>query len=534
MVAAPDIPDFHRAYDYLRHYGERRPESEAAISAGARLTYRELKRRVDQCARALIAAGISPGDRVAYLSPPHHEYLVILLATLAVGGIAVGVNPRYRRREIAHVLNDAAPSILFSRARIGSRSYAADLSAACAPATRLVTMGEGESPAGGEPLAEFMLRGGSITFEELKARTDSTEGESPCLIIYTSGTTGAPKGVLLKQNAALRHGKIFLRRFQLKTLRAVNYYPTNHVAGVVANTLQTLVGGGAQVCMERFDAGEVLSIIESERITIWGGIPTMLQMCASHENFETADLSSVRVLLWSGGELSPELARKLSRRVPRLATLFAMTETTGGVTAIESDSFADALCHSVGRPLPDVEIRIAGEEGEAVSHGETGELLVRGAFLMIGYWNNPEATAAAIDAQGWLRTGDLAQVDHDGCIRLVGRRIEMFKSGGYNVYPKEVEAVLESHAGVAGAVVVATKDELYGEVGAAFVQAGSVENPVSEESLLEYCRQNLANYKVPKRIYVWLELPMLANGKFDRKRLVEQAAMARGPLRGSR
>lgn len=534
-MAGLDIPNFDRAYDYLKHYGETRPESEAVVSAGVRLNYRELKQRVDRCARALIAAGVSPGDRVAYLSPPHREYVVVLLATLAVGGIAVGVNPGYRRREIAHVLNDAAPRLFFSRARIGSRSYADDLAAARPPTTRLVTLGgpegalgsetpgEREGPEGSETLPRFMRLGEDACPDELRARAGSVDGRSPCLIIYTSGTTGAPKGALLRQSAALRHGKMFLRRFQLEAPRAINYYPTNHVAGVVANALQTLVGGGALVCMEKFDAARVLSAIESERITIWGGVPTMLRMCAAHANFKTADLSSVRVLLWSGGGLGPELARSLSCRVPRLATLYGMTETTGGVTAIESDRFVDALCESVGRPLPDVEIRVAGEDGAAVEVGEPGELLVRGDCLMAGYWNNPEATAAAIDRDGWLRTGDIARIGGDGCVRLVGRRIEMFKSGGYNVYPREVESVLESHSGVAAAVVVGTKDEFYGEVGAAFVQARSEGQGVGEATLLDHCRKNLANYKVPKRISVLAELPVLANGKFDRKKLAGRA-----------
>lgn len=522
-VAATDLPDFDRAYDYLKHYSEACPGAEAAVCRSTRLNYRELTLRVQRCARALMAAGVSAGDRVAYLSPPHRDYLVILLATLAVGGIAVGINPRYRRREIAHVLGDAAPRILFSRARIGSRSYADDLAAVCTPAIRLVTLGEKGRAAGSEPLAEFLRQGSATAFEALEARTDSVCGESPCLIIYTSGTTGAPKGALLRQKAALRHGKLFLRRLELRAPRAINCYPTNHVAGVVANTLQTLIGGGTLVFMERFDAGSVLEAIESERITVWGGIPTMLQMCASHRRFAAADLSSVRVVLWSGGGLKRDLARTLARRVPRLATLYGMTETTGGLTAIESEGFDESLCESVGRPLPDVQWRIVDEDGGAVEEGGAGELLVRGDFLMSGYWNNPEATASAIDPDGWFRTGDVARCGSDGCIRLVGRRIEMFKSGGYNVYPREIEAVLESHPGVDCAVVVARKDALYGEVGAAFVQPRPGTATVGEKPLLDHCRKYLANYKVPKRIDVLAELPTLANGKFDRRKLAGRA-----------
>ena len=520
---APEIPDFERAYDYLSYYSEACLESEAVVSAETRLNYRELKLRVDRCAAALVAAGVSPGDRVAYLSPPHHDYLLVLLATLAIGGIAVGVNPAYRLREIAQLLGDAAPCIVFARAEIGARSYVDDLQAACAPAVRLVLLGGREGAAGHEPLVEFLRQGRKCRVEQLETRTDSVAGESPCLIIYTSGTTGTPKGALLKQDAALRHGRVFLRRLRLQAPRAINCYPTNHVAGVVANTLQTLVGGGTLVCLEKFDAGRVLATIEAERITIWGGVPTMLQRCASHETFATADLSSVRVVLWSGGGLKRDLARTLARRVPRLATLYGMTETTGGVTAIEAEGFEEALCDSVGRPLPDVEWRIVDEHGDAVENGEAGELLVRGDFLMRGYWNNAEATASAIDSEGWFRTGDVARFNGDGCIRLVGRRIEMFKSGGYNVYPREVETVLEAHTGVDCAVVVGMRDALYGEVGAAFVQPKSGMGQVSEKTLLDHCAKHLTSYKVPKRVVVLAELPKLTNGKPDRKILAEQA-----------
>ena len=499
------------------------------VCSGVRLNYRQLHARVDQCARALVGAGVLPGDRVAYLSPPHRDCVVVLLAALAVGAIAVGINPGYRRREIAHVLNDSAPRVFFSRTRIGSRSYAEDLAAASPPGTRVVTLGDWKGPEGSETLLRFMRRRAAAGPDEPGARAGSVEAESPGLLVYTSGTTGAPKGALLKQKAALRHGKVFLRRLQLDSPRAINCYPTNHVAGVVATTLQTLIGGGTLVCMERFDAGRVLATIESERITIWGGVPAMLQMCAEHASFGTTDLSSVRVVLWSGGALGRDLAKTLSTRVPRLATLYGMTETTGGVTAIESDGFAEALCASVGRPLPDVEIRIVGEDGDVAKAGEAGELRVRGDCLMAGYWNDPEATAAAFDPDGWLRTGDVARLDRAGCIRLLGHRIEMFKSGGYNVYPREVETVLEAHPGVACAVVVGTKDALYGEVGIAFVQARSAGPRVSESTLLDHCKRQLANYKVPKRIRIVAGLPMLANGKLDRKQLAGRALRDRRP-----
>ncbi len=521
----PQVPDFDTTYAYLAHYAERQPDAEAIVSGDDRVTYSDLKGRVDRCARAMMGAGIAPGDRLAYLSPPHPDYLVMLLATLAIGAIAVGVNPRYRPREIRHIIADSSPRMLFSRSRMGPRSYDDEIGEAEGDVQRLIVFARDPVQQGAESFADFAARGDAIAQDELEKRIAATDPDSPCLIIYTSGTTGAPKGALLRQRAAVRHGKLYLDRFYPYPLRQINFYPTNHVAGTVANTLLNLVGGGMSFCMEKFDPGEALSIVEREKITSWGGIPTMLQMSVAHETFETTDLSSVQVVNWGGGMIDVELARRLAERIPRLATLYAMTETTGGVTAIDSESDPDVetLCRSVGKPLADVETSVIDEDGSDVEGGTVGELLLRGDFLMTGYWNRPEATAEALDSEGWFHTGDLVRIDDEGRIELVGRRTEMFKSGGYNVYPKEVEDVLESQATVANAVVVSTEDPLFGEVGVAYIRTEK-NAAITEDELLEHCREHLANYKVPKLVVIMPSLPMLPNGKFDRKGLSNQAA----------
>ena len=521
----PVAPQFHRSYQYLEHYARQQPDAEAVVSGNERWSYTTLKHQVDGCARALLAHDIRPGDRIAYLTPPNAGFVALLLAAQAIGGIAVGVNPRYRQREILHILRDSAPKLLFCRqpARGGSNldDIAAGLKDLPEPC-RLVELGTGGSSAHFSTWEEFLSSASSSTAVDVRTHALAIDPDAPSLIVYTSGTTGAPKGALLRQSTALRHGRLALDSFRPQPLRVLNYYPTNHISGLVANTLYALVGGGVLVCMERFDPAEVLATIEAERISYWGGVPTMLQLCVAEQRFGETDLSSVQLVAWGGSPAAADLIQALAARIPRLTTLYAMTETTGAVTAIAPTANIDLLARTVGKPLPDVEMRLVDDAGKDAGGGEAGEILVRGPFLMAGYWRNPLATKQAFTEDGWLRTGDLARFDANGFVEIVGRKTEMYKSGGYNVYPKEVEAVIRAHPKVRDAAVVGVSDHLFGEVGVAFVLADFAAVAQGEAELAEHCRQRLANYKVPKRIRLVDALPLLPGGKVDRKALVEQ------------
>ena len=234
------------------------------------------------------------------------------------------------------------------------------------------------------------------------------------MIVYTSGTTGAPKGALLKQSASVRQGKLTLSKFKPNPLRVINYYPVNHVAGVVANTLYTLVGGGTNVLIEKFSPAETLATIERERITQWGAIPTMFKLCINDPGFSTSDLSSVQLINWGGSAASRDMIELFAGRFPYLSTLMAMTETTGGITQITPCKDINLLSSSVGQPMPDCELRLTDELGSEVANGNVGEIQVRGPFLMLEYWNNPVATADTFTEDGWLKTGDLAKQDAQG------------------------------------------------------------------------------------------------------------------------
>jgi acyl-CoA synthetase (AMP-forming)/AMP-acid ligase II len=279
-----------------------------------------------------------------------------------------------------------------------------------------------------------------------------------------------------------------------------------------------MIGGGPIVFQERFNAGAMLALIEEEKVRVWGGVPTIFQMCVAHDDFGSADLSSIEQIAWGGAAMpAPVLERLLlATGADRCTTGYGMTETTGGVMCTLEGSDIEVLTTTVGAPIPGHEYRIVTDDGREAATGEPGEIRVRGDWMMAGYWNRPEATAETIDDEGWLHTGDLAVLRSDGNISIVGRLSEMFKSGGYNVYPREVELCLEEHPSVQMAAVVSVPDPLFDEVGHAFVVAPG---DTDADDLLAHCLGSLARYKVPKEFHIVDGFPMLAVGKVDKKAL---------------
>jgi len=316
----------------------------------------------------------------------------------------------------------------------------------------------------------------------------------------------------------------------------LNNLPIGHIGSVGDISCYTLVAGGTIVFMEKFDPVGVLRVIEREKVTVWGQLPTMFQLCVSIPNFVEFDLSSVQVVFWSGGSASEPLIRRLAGVAPTLACSYGKTETVGSVTFAvinqAGNKDVDVLANSVGWPSSEYEFRLVDDVGREVRRpGEVGEIQVRGDFIMKGYWNQPEATAQTIEPSGWLHSGDLACFRPDGAVQLMGRVTEMFKSGGYNVYPQEVEQVIAAFPGATMCAVIGVPDFLYGEVGHAYVLVarGSVLN---EGKLREHCREHLANYKVPKKFVITSDLPTLPNGKVDKKALQNRACEKGPELRG--
>ena len=515
-----------RIFDYLYRHAQKTPAQEAVGIGESMQSYAELRENAEDCARALLALGIGKGDRVATLSPPHPDYFIILLATTMIGGIWLGLNPRYSRAELEHVIADAEPSIIFARTRIDDRQYHDELHYICdrvRSVKRLIVLGSDPARPPDCSYGEFLMNGSNVGAAELANVQNGVTSMDAALLVYTSGTTGKPKGAVLHHYGAIRHSCVQKSLRSPGAVRMINPYPINHIAGIIACSVYCLVTGGTGYYLEKFDPEAVLRLIAEHRISAWGGVPVMLQKVLDHTDFSATDLSSIREISCSGGTASKPLLERLVREIcPAITTMYALTEAAGAATAIPATDDIGLLAESVGTPLDDCDFRLVDESGQEVRKGEPGEICIRGPFIMKEYWRLPEATAQAIDSNGWLHTKDVAFERDDGNIVLVGRLSDMYKSGGYNVYPKEIEQALEAHPAVNLVCVVGAPDPVYGEVGYAFVTLTPGQS-VDEQSLFDHCRQYLANYKIPKHVAIQTSLPLLPNNKPDIRRLKQVA-----------
>lgn len=523
MSTSEAFPSFPRISDYAAYWAGRAPNAEAAVLNGQRMNYATLAREIDRLAKALIAAGVEKGDRVATLSTPHPEYLIAFLATASIGAIWLGLNPKYQLEELSYAVADAEPKILIARREIEGRDYAKELRALSTDnhsVRSLVTL-PGAPLDGGKTYDDFIKTGETISDTRLAAARDACGGRDPCLIVYTSGSTGKPKGALLHHEGLVEAALEQNRTWPITPLRVVNYFPINHVGCVADVSTPVLVSGGALVFMEHFDPSFCLGQMQKERVTLWASVPSVFQMQLALPDFASFDLSAVQLIVWEGAAIPAETLDRLLMFGLPLATNYSMTESTCAMTVTTPTRDRDILANTVGLPARGVEVRLVGADGVVIESNDTpGEIQTRSKYNMLGYWRNPRATAETIDAEGWMRTGDTAIRRSDGRYRIVGRIKEMFKSGGYNVYPREIESALEAHALVDQAAVVSIPDALWQEVGIAFV---TLRGALTKEALEAHCRNRLANYKIPKSFVVLERMPLLPIGKIDKSALAKLA-----------
>lgn len=508
---------FDRFFDAVDHWSRETPDAEATWFMGETLTYRQVAQAVDVFARALVGAGVRKGDVVAVLSTPRPEFLIAFTAIHKAGAVYLGINPTYTPREQMHVVSDSRPVVILSLAETLGRSYADDVSALRDAVTSVrATYRLDEGPQVGclAPIDEFLRLADGVTHDELP----HVDRMDPSTIVYTSGSSGAPKGAVLPHYGISYGAYCDAREMSVENPRVMCNLPTNHTGCIVDVQGSTIVSGGMLAYSEKFDPEEMLRLVEELRLTNLQHVPTVLQILALHPDFRTRDLSSLRLVAWGGAAMPVEFVRIYGELGVRLFTIYGMTETCGNATFSSADDDEELLATTVGRPNPDADVIVADDDGNEVPPGEEGEVWYRHPAVILYYLNNPEATAKTILPNGFLRTGDVAVRLPTGHLRLVGRRSEMFKSGGLNVYPREIELVLEDHPDVAMAAVVGTKDAVYSEVGAAFVVCEPGRS-VDADSLKEWCKERLAGYKVPKTFHVRNELPLLPIGKVDKQAL---------------
>jgi fatty-acyl-CoA synthase len=500
--------------DVFNYWCCERPDVMLASDETQCVTYAEAKNQVDLFAQALLNHGIKKGDRVCVLASPSVNFLVSFLGAVQIGAIWVGLNPKYTRREIEHVLNDTEATIVFIDDN--SNHLHDHLFQLSGSGISFVSFND--------RMTHGFIPYSTFTQSDDKQQSELVEPQDPACIIYTSGTTGAPKGALISQYSLCKTSAIQNRLFQQHYPRILNNLPINHIGCLGDITMYALCGGGFIAFQNKFDAEGCLALIEQHKLTVWGQIPTMFQLSLDALKNTVYDLSSLQLIVFSGAPASQTLIEQLRAICSNVVNAYGMTETVGSVTSSIGCN-DEALVSTIGRPVEYYDVRIATPMGESLNPGDIGEIQVSGDFHMLGYWQNPTATRDTFTGDGWLKTGDLAKELQDGAYQLTGRMKEMFKSGGYNVYPLEVEQVLETVAGVQGAVVVSVPDSLYTEVGYAFIQ--TVEsNSYSAEQFKVYCGDYLANYKIPKYFFNIAEFPYLPNGKIDKGLLKRMACNA--------
>lgn len=512
------VPVLERISDYPEYWAGKTPEATAIAFGEERWTYPQLQQQIDRIARALLAAGVAKGDRVSVLSTPRPEFFATFLAAASIGAIWVGLNPRYTPGEIARVLADATPSVVLALATFEDENLAGRLVESASLAKfdgRLVVFG-GQYD-GFENLDAFLVAGDEVSAETLAARRAAVSAQDPVLIVYTSGSTGEPKGALLT-HFGLCHGySTQTAHFELAGASIVCNLPINHIGCVGDLCCAPLTGGGAITFMERFAPDAILAAINSGQVHCLLGVPTMLQLMVELPAFATTDFSQVRLICWGGAALPRNVLAKLREKNCPLGVTYGMSEVPGSITMSALGSSDDELVETVGQPVVGLDVRIVADDGRICAIGEEGEVRLRHPSVLHAYFRRPEATSEAFDAEGYLKTGDVGVLDAAGNLRLVGRKKEMFKSGGYNVYPREIELCLEGHRDVALAAVIGVPDALYQEVGHAYViPKQGVDHQSLGQMLDTWCRERLANYKRPKQITIRDELPLLPVGKVDK------------------
>jgi HIP---CoA ligase len=513
-VTWPTIPAM------VRHGSQRFADAEAVVDGARRVDFATLAAMVEDAARSLMASGVERGERVALWAPNSLEWIVAALGVTTAGGVLVPVNTRFRGAEAAYVLARSRARVLFTVRGFLDTDYPALLASAGVdlPALRHTILLSGLRVDGADDgsveWGEFLTRGREVTAGELDARLESIGADDPSDVVFTSGTTGNPKGVVMTHGQTLR---AYLDWCDWADLRTGDRYlianPFFHIFGYKAGCLACLMRGATIFPLAVFDPGIVLSMVEQERISVLPGPPTIYQSLLDHPDRARHDISCLRVAVTGAADIPVELIRRVREELPfeRILTGYGLTEA-GTVTGSRPDDDFEHVATTVGVPWTGFEVRTITKSGADAATGEPGEVAVRGPTVMRGYLDDPEATAAAIDADGWLHTGDLGTIDPDGYLRIVGRIKDMFIVGGFNAYPAEIENLLLRHPRVAQVAVIGVPDARLGEVGMAFVVLDS--GPALEPSeIIEWARAEMANFKAPRYVEFLDSLPVNATGK---------------------
>jgi len=515
----------------VRSSAERFPPREAIVDvdAGVTLSFEQLAGAASDAARAFLAHGLEQGDRVAIWAPNIWEWVVAALGVHSAGGVLVPLNTRFKGREAAYILGKARARVLVTTVGFLDTDYvsmlrdAVDIQADL-PELEAIVVVRGEATGGTTGWDDFVGRGEIVSREEADIRADAVEPSFLSDILFTSGTTGNPKGVMCTHGQTLRayrdwSGVVGLREGD----RYLVVNPYFHAFGYKAGWLASLMMGATNLPHAVFDASAVLERIPRDRISMLPGPPTLYQSILNHPDRDRHDLSSLRLSVTGAAAIPVELILRMREELTfeTIITGYGLTEACGIATMCRYDDDPETIATTSGRAIPGVEVRVVDEQGREAPRGEPGEVVVRGYNVMLGYLDDPAETDAAIDDDHWLHTGDVGVMDERGYLRITDRTKDMFIVGGFNAYPAEIENLMLRNEKIAQAAVVGVPDDRMGEVGMAFVvlRPGATATP---EEIVEWCRKEMANYKVPRHVELVDELPLNATGKVLKYQLREQ------------
>ncbi len=518
-------------HELLERHAKEAPDKEALVLRERRVTYAEYWDNVNRVANGMLSLGVKRGDHVALYIGNMPEFMYCYIAANSIGAAAVPVATRFAAQEAGFVVDNSDSRFLIMVPRYGEADFidvAKQFIPNCPKLEKVVIIGEDKDVAKIEGAVSGNILFKPSSDEEQKRLEEArslVEEDDTAFMVYTSGTTGVPKAAMLTHKNLISYVKGQIAASDVTSDdRLLLDIPVNHVGGGVMAIMSMLYVGGTLVMLDAFVPDEVLRTVEKERITIMGQVPAQYILLMMVPDFDKYDLSSLRIGVVSAAPCPPEVFKQAKEKFGiYLTNGYGLSEVSGAVTftRVDEDSF-ERISRSIGKPNEGIEIRIKDSEGNDFPVGSEGEICIRGDAVMKGYYKRPEETALVMTPDGFFRTGDIGKMDEDGYVYILGRKKEMYIRGGENVYPPEVEEVLQKHPKVLFAAVIGVPDEVMGEEGKAFIvpQPG-VEKP-TEEELKEWCRERLAGYKVPKYIEFRDSLPLTPLGKVMKKELYRE------------
>ncbi|MBI3851724.1 MAG: AMP-binding protein [Verrucomicrobia bacterium] len=513
----------HLLGELLSATAARLPDKEALVFGDQRVSWSEFDRRANNLAKAFLKLGIQRGERIGVISTTRPEYLYTYLAAARIGAVLVGFSVLYTPTELVRLAQLTRPVAMVVLGKVADKKLAASIKPLIDRFSfvRLFVVIGDEAPAGAIRFDDLIAGDYHNQDPALAARKAGLQENEAALIVFTSGSTGVPKGAVLTHKNIIDNIAVQVRQFGSHAdVRSILHLPMNHVAGSTETTIPALMTGATLVLMDHFHPRGTLETIQRERITMLGQVPTMFIMEFNLPDFAQFDLSTLRTVVVAGAATpAPVMARmmKLNENVT-VITGYGMTEVGGFVTYTAPDDVGETIARTVGKVAPEFELRIVDDQHRELPTGQVGEVAIRGSCVMQGYFENPVETAAAIDAEGWFYSGDQGRLDARGYLTLVDRKKDMYITGGYNVYPREIEEHLSQHPQIAFVAVLGTKDDVMGEVGVAYVVARPGATLTADE-LKAHCKAGLAEYKIPRHFELQERLPLTPLGKVDKMKL---------------